>query len=74
MGLWSKPPGRPHRAADRPRPVVRKTSPLGHGATSKTLSALQKTAAHRGEDPPAPGPRQAQPRRKARRPLPPQDP
>jgi hypothetical protein len=76
MGLWSKPPpaGPPHPAAARPRPVARNNLPLGHGATGKTLSALQKTAAHTEEDPPPPGPRQAQTRRKAWHPLPPQTP
>ena len=76
MGLWSKPPppGRPHPAAARPRPVVRKNLPPRSRATGKTLSALQKTATHTEEDPPPPGPRQAQTRRKAWHPLPPQTP
>lgn len=76
MGLWSKPPRPARRTPPQhgPGPSSAKTSSLGHGATGKTLSALQKTAAHTEEDPPPPGPRQAQTRRKAWHPLPPQTP
>lgn len=76
MGLWSKAPHPAGRTPPQhgPGQSSATTSPLGHGATGKTLSALQKTAAHTEEDPPPPGPRQAQTRRKAWHPLPPQTP